>query len=522
MDNDINELEDIRKNIVDWYPFEKDKKVLDLSNRKYITDLLRKKCCVVTESEKNEKYDYIVFVGNIGEGAEKIKNSLKHLDDDGKLLLAANNGLSIKSLCVDYDDTNLSKNEIDHFLSKNGLEFKKTYYVYPSIEAANVLYTDKFTINPENISRNIFLYENDEIAMQNENTLIKKFLKKDKSVISLFSNAFFFECSKKSFIDNEIYFVSYTNMRKTPYRVKTIIQGKYAVKTAWSEKSQTHIQQIEKNIDYMNLMGIETVDKYEDSAIKSKIMYSETVDQIVINKFENNQPEEARNIVKKFSENLFEKLTNPGHVDKNVFDKYDIEYATEDIENLHFAKYGLWDLIFQNAFLIDDKIIFFDQEWYEENVPVEFILYRSYKYTTKISKYISLEEFYSLLNVNSNMVKIFEQLDSILQDNVRSEIIWKLHSNHKSYSNIIDNANRKNEELSNNINIITEDFKKLLNEKDARIRFLEDNIQNNCQLIQEREIQLAQIQGSRSWKLTKPLRRLEKFLKKGKNNENKR
>ena len=42
-----------------------------------------------------------------------------------------------------------------------------------------------------------------------------------------------------------------------------------------------------------------------------------------------------------------------------------------------FIKYGLWDLTLRNVFLINNELYVYDQEWLEENVPIEFIIFRS-------------------------------------------------------------------------------------------------------------------------------------------------
>ena len=62
---------------------------------------------------------------------------------------------------------------------------------------------------------------------------------------------------------------------------------------------------------------------------------------------------------------------------------------------------------------------------------------------------------------------------------------------------------------------------KLLNEKDARIKFLEENMEKTCAMLQEKEQQINMMENSTSWKITKPLRELKK-PKKGEENESKR
>ncbi len=475
------------------------------------------------------EYDYLLFIGDIENNINKIKDHIQFLKETGKLLLAFNNGISIRNICVDKEESSFSRREIERFLDDNNFKFRKFYYAFPKIDATNVLYTDDFPISKENLSRNIYLYENNEVVLKNENTIVGEIIKKDQSLVKYLANAFFIECSRNEIQNDKIKFVSYTNMRKSKYRVRTIIKSKYAYKTPINEESKNHIQEIQKNIEYMNSLGINTVDAFENMQIKSELISSKTLDCDIIYLCQVGKKTEALNLIQKFYDFLVEKLYDNSNNGKNVFQEYDIQCENQDTECLHYTKYGLWDLIFQNAFMINNEFVFFDQEWYKENIPIEFILYRAYKYTAKISQYIDLDEFCSLCKINKNVINTFNQLDNILQNEIRSEVIWKIHSSCKSYNQIIESMSQKSEQLNDNISTMSDDFKRLLNEKDARIKFLEENIENDCQIIKEKEIQLANkdneimlIQNSKSWKLTKPLRKIEKMLKRGKSNENKR
>ena len=73
----------------------------------------------------------------------------------------------------------------------------------------------------------------------------------------------------------------------------------------------------------------------------------------------------------------------------NVFQKYNIEIDEETKSKLNFIKYGIFDLIFQNCFLINNEYYFYDQEWIEENIPLEFIIYRAITYLCNSEKDIN-------------------------------------------------------------------------------------------------------------------------------------
>ena len=176
-----------------------------------------------------------------------------------------------------------------------------------------------------------------------------------------------------------------------------------------------------------------------------------------------------------------------------------------------FIKDGLWDLTFQNTFYKDKKYFFYDQEWYEENIPVEYIMYRTIIYCKQLQDLLGLEEFYKIIGIKEENIIIFKKLDDILQAKTRSDVSWKVHSTNITTEDIQKTAH----ELEQEIKKISNDCLKLLNEKDARIKFLEENMENTCELLKQKEDLISRMENSTSWKITRPLRKL-KGLKKGK------
>ena len=116
-------------------------------------------------------------------------------------------------------------------------------------------------------------------------------------------------------------------------------------------------------------------------------------------------------------------------------------------------------MIFQNCFVIDNEWYFYDQEWQEENVPVEYILYRAILYSHESKKYISDEEMFENLNI-SEFIPIFKNLDDKLQEKIRKPLVWNLHSK---------------EEIGNNKYL---KVRKELKEKDTELENLKTEIEN--------------------------------------------
>ena len=150
-------------------------------------------------------------------------------------------------------------------------------------------------------------------------------------------------------------------------------------------------------------------------------------------------------------------------------------------------------MTFQNCFIINNELYFYDQEWREEVVPLDFILYRAIKYFPEIRFYLSMEELYDILNIDESMIDLFEKLDNKLQENIRNNLMWKIHKQGKTVKEL------KIEKLTDNHTMHLQ--RTALAEKNEEI----NNLKNETGKLKQ---ELESVYQSRSWKITKPLRKL--------------
>ena len=169
-------MEDIstaKKNIISWYPFEKEKSLLEInSNSKQITEELQKKVknviSINTEEIENvtETFDYITIIGleNINNNLQKLFEKIKTiLKPNGKLLIAMNNKYSVKNLSTQNGINKILKNENKEYklddviknLNDSGFNNKKIYYPLTDYKFTNVIFTDEHKISKNELSRNI-------------------------------------------------------------------------------------------------------------------------------------------------------------------------------------------------------------------------------------------------------------------------------------------------------------------------------------------------------------------------------
>ena len=547
----------LEKNVLQWYPMEKNLDTLqigyiDAELVKQLCDKTRNVTILVQDEEEKQKilqnskrdnlkvkvvqdfenysdneYDYVTLIGTLKTFENKIevkayrrlefflKLAKKLCKESGKIILVLDNKYGMKSWTTLKANKNiicnqtyaLSQKLINRLLEEQNLTEYKYYYVLPDYKATNAIFTDEYLPNLESINRN-FLYGEEEFENFNQTEAFIELLKEERQSFKFFANSYFVEIGKNKLEPNGIRFVSYTNIRKGKYKIQTIIYEDRVEKTYDNDMAKEHIQTIHKNIDIMNQKNIKTLDRYENDKIISKYIKDfNSYDKILTEFLENKKETEFFETITNYKNTLLEKLEEVDYnsiKENNAFTKYGVNVDEEIIQKLHFVKYGLWDLIFHNAFYINEEIYFYDQEWFDYNVPIEFIIYRAIAYFPIAHSYIRTNELYERLGL-TEFLKIFEDLDSKLQLEIRDDEIWKLHTSTRTGQTLFD--------LYKNLVAEFMEYKKVYNlntigeisEENKRLR------QEIERLNQEKE----RIYASTSWKVTKPVRWLGKNLKRG-------
>ena len=148
------ELEFIKENLINWYQFNKESEILEitLDTETKITEYLKEnvthvnKVDIATELDENiGKFDYIIIHNfyNINKkniNLEKIlQYAQSHKKDKGTILISIKNKLGIESMnCIDVEEEQnienqniYSKKEIEKILANNQIKNYKFYYELP-------------------------------------------------------------------------------------------------------------------------------------------------------------------------------------------------------------------------------------------------------------------------------------------------------------------------------------------------------------------------------------------------------
>lgn len=502
---EINKEREIKQspNILNWYPFSENQKILVIEE---VGDF--------KNVETTEKYDIIILIGISPKQklAQILTEAEQILEPEGKFLIAVDNKFGIRFFAGDPENILNKKfesligynNEIEKIetYTKTSLEttlknlgYKtKFYYPLPDYRLPNVIFSDKQLPEYNSVDKyNPYHTEKSDILI-NEIDVLREILKTDKKMFTFFANSYLVEATKGN-CDETYKYISFNNLRKEEYQLITKIADEYVEKQVVNEKANKHYQNIKDNIKILQDAGVETVDYIQEGKIRSKYIEQKyLLNNVLTEKLEQGKNEEFYDILDRYMQIININTYKENDYGKTVFGKYEINIENKEIiENLNFMKNGLWDMTFKNCFLLDDKFLFFDQEWNETNLPVEFILYRSIFYTISLRRFIHIDKLFEKYNLTPYL-ELFRQLDNKLQEKIRDDKTWEFYSRNFKFNidetkqeiinlNIRSDAqNAANENLRNENQKLTEINKQLqqkIKENESKIKQMENELRES-------------------------------------------
>ncbi len=461
-------------NILNWYPFNQKQKVLEIGiKNEELTSFLKQKCSKVQIASKidelkniTEKFDIIILIGINNCKKLTLKNLIRKLESflevDGKILLVVDNKFGLKfwngnpenifgkkfASLIGYNNEpekieTYTKKYIETILKEMGYN-TRFYYPLPDYKLPNVIFTDEQLPEYNNIDKyNPYFLEESDILFD-EIDVFREILKTNKEMFTFFANSFLVEITKGE-CDKTYKYISFNNMRKKKYQLITKISDSYVEKQIANEEAIEHYNNIKNNLRILQENGIKTLDYIDNERIKSRYVEQKyLLDNIITEKLEKGQVEEFESIINNYIKAITIEPYKENDYDKTVFGKYGIEVENKNIvQNLNFMKNGLWDMTFTNCFLMDNQFYFFDQEWNESNLPVEYILYRAIVYTISLRRFVSIEKLFDKYNLRQYL-KLFEQLDNKIQEKIRDDNVWKFYSQNHNF-----NIDETKQELNN-------------------------------------------------------------------------
>lgn len=459
----------IRENLLEWYPFDKEGTLLEigsgcgaltglfsrkvksvtcieLSERRSMINAYRNQTCDnvrimlgnFQDIKIEEKFDYITLIG-VWEYAgsyidaenpylEMLHILKGYLKENGKILIAIENKMGIKywngaaedhtgklySGLNDYVDDNrkvrtFSRPEIEKILKEVGIETCKFYYPMPDYKLPNVIYSDDKLPEPGEIRQ----YRTDYSAPRLYNfydATIQDQLCAD-NMMPYFANSFIVECGNDL---SNVVFAKYDRIRKEQYEISTIIfreeNQKKVKKTALSPAGKIHIEKMMDNkCNIPNLEMVKGVLK-QNSYITDYIEGQDV--EVILYQYRNN----ADKFIEKVKE-IINLYLQPEKSDLHPFvisEEYKELFGENVPENACSLKYTNIDLIFSNLRMgKDGKVYCIDNEWiFDFPIPYEYVIWRAVsqlysKYMIYLKNKVSKVEFMERVGLNIKNLDIY-------------------------------------------------------------------------------------------------------------------
>ena len=447
-------LTEMRENILNWYDFKPDCDILEIGGGMgALTGLLCRKAKTVTtveltarraqviyarhadcdnlkilvgnfnNMEIDQRFDYITLIGVLeyaqsftpgGDPQVFLERVQSLLKPDGKLLIAIENRFGLKYWCGAYEDhtgkpydgingypdtdtiRTYSRRELADLLDRSGLEKQRFFYPLPDYKLPQVMYSDEYLPKKEIAAKVRKYYLNDPILLADEGNTYSDIVQ--NGVFPFFANSFFVECGKQSANMSTAAFASFTPDRARDYKVVTVICTDETVKKyAALPQGQQHIQNV---FDQQRLYVGDNLVPYKmvDGHLEMPYIDAPALADILCDCIKRNDRKQIKNWLDLFREQI----------------RRSAEIA--EINGKDILRHGFVDMTFCNCFVKDDQLLFYDQEWINHGVPVDYLVFRAllvlYWEHPDLEESISQSELRKMQKIDSDTANQYMDIES--------------------------------------------------------------------------------------------------------------
>lgn len=514
-------LRELPKGLLKWYEFHKDGSALFVTDGtgKYeaLAEVLTESRLKVdtldipaleSMAQKQEQdvygaYDYIVAVGGMERcrRPEAVLHILKDmLHPSGRLLLGMDNRLGVRYFCGDKDPftlrlydgidnyskvgekersvilgRNYSMTEIKEMLRISGIEHYRFYSVFPELQRPQILLAENYTPNEALDIRVFPQYNSPETVFLEEERLYDTLAK--EGMLHSMANGYFIECS----LDGELISADQitVSMDRGPENsLATVIEAKASVtKKALYAEGRKKITALMKNTEYLKEHNVPVVDAVIEGG-SFKMPYVEgKIATVYFQELLRRDKEEflaqlARffRIISESSEQVPYSEVNWEHFEpgweKRKADDPNIEkwkrLAFSDAfgrENIGvILKRGFIDMVSLNCFYSNGDFLFFDQEFYMDNLPANAVMIRTvdciYRGRPSLGEILPMDDVLKYFHLYEYRDTWREYVGMFIRSLRKEKELACYHKEHRSDSRIM-NLNRMR------MNFSQEEYEKL-------------------------------------------------------------
>lgn len=527
----------IRENIVNWYPFKKNSRILEIGGGLgAITGCLCDKASKVVSVEyskrraetlyyrhKNrenlevivgnfdkikfeEKFDYIVLIG-VFEYAKRFFDTKdpfneflikmkKLLKTNGVILIAIENRYGIKYFAgsnedhygekflglkgyENYDIQTFGKKELSDIVKKAGFKYEKYYYPFPDYKMPYIIYTDERVPYKTEINNLLFYNHDQRIFDFNYKEVLAGIIQNEQ--FGFFANSFLLEITNDKKELSEVKYAKTSYNRNNKYQIYTILLNDGYYKIPKYKEALKHLDNLMKTNEKIKALGfdcckIEKKDKGYKIEKVDGIPLTEYIEMLVKN---NNKKEVLKEIDTYY--NQLKKMSTKKTIKRYISDDEKKLFGTKKIEVL---KIGLLDMHMSNIIKNNNEYTIIDQEWVSQyDIPTKQMLYFSLSYLFELinnfNKIITLDDLLKKYDISFEEIKIYKQIsDYTFNNELNANNMIRIEKiNNQNIIQISDDYYTEviNSKENQNINLLN-DFKTIQEQNEKNIIELKEKL----------------------------------------------
>lgn len=544
-----------RENLLSWYPFTKDDIVLEIgAGMGAMTEKLAKICGKVVALEPSPKraeiaalrcrnnknvevitqdisqyevqtsFDYVLLIGVLEYAGitvlgddpwgKMLAYAKRYLKKDGKLLLAIENKFGLKYWCgaaedhtgIPFDSINnyeksrgittrygqqtygvrtFSKEELNRLLSNAGFCEQRYYYPFPDYKFPMLVLSDE-SDNLDLIGDVKFNYPEESFLIADQQKIYPEVAQ--NGGLPFFANSFLVEAGFEKKDDAGSAETVVMKRDYCPcYQISTVVSAETVTRYAANPEAEKHLNELVQNTEQLIERKIPCVLQSEVSngMTSAERIRAPRADHVFAQAISENDSQLVFSMLEKLREYILRtsSLTEKG--------------------GQVVLKEAFLDLTFRNSFWMNNDLLFFDQEWKAEDIPLSFMLFRSINYTaaTENALYRAVLQYCGLTEENMRQFKQDEQhfLNHLMDMDVCSWFDKTMYQDRLLYENKVQ-TQLKNKEA--HIELLLQSERDLKHELEAKKEIVaaqdvvitekEAQLEKSNALLHDRTFQLAE------------------------------
>lgn len=464
---DGREIErELPKGILNWYHFDRGNKVLCVSRQNsIIAEVLQERGLHVTvadaETVFQEKFDYIVAINSL-EYCKNVNlvlyNWKQMLTERGCLLLGMENRLGLRYFCGDQDPftkqnfdgiehyrrvrkedkeklkgRNYARYEMERMLDEAGILNRRFYSVLPGLDMPQLIYAEDYLPEEELGNRYFPRYHNPDTVFLEEEHLYTDLIQ--NGMFHAMANAYLIECPLDSVFSNMRHVTLSMDRGRENALVTIIRRDRKVEKKALYSEGTKNIEQLAEHSEKLSKYGIKTVaGNVEQGSYIMPYIKAE------------NGVQYFQRLARQNQQAFISEVDRYREVIRNSSEIVGVD------ENGERLKDGYLDLVPLNCFVENGEFLFFDQEFCQENYPVDAILLRSiiimYACDTEMESRLPKRFFYERYGLSSRLSRLEAFSSAFLTKLLKRRELKIFYEKHQKNAAVV-NTNRQRMNYSN-------------------------------------------------------------------------